>query len=169
MGRACSCCTSDRRAEIDTAIAAGATNKAIAATVGLNAVQVGRHKRRCLQVTPLSDAEQLTLLMARSEELWAMAAGNGDVRAMAQALQSSLRALEFQIRHREEEHEGKTAYDLPLDVNLWDEDDRRRFIAFLDHILLSTPMPDVRVVNGPRDSAGEEEHEHFELPQRFSN
>ena len=167
MGRLCACCASPRRPEIDTAIVASATAKAIAATVGLKATQVSRHRRICLQAAPLSDADQLKLLMGRSEELWAMAAGNGDVRAMAQALQSSLRALEFQIRHHEEEAQAQTARDLPHNTQLWTPDEGTKFIAYMDWVLQTTKMPTVEEYAAYSSTRfGGEKHEHDRLPIR---
>src|SRR5206468_1281013 len=89
MGRPCKCCVDPRRSEIDALVIAGSTSKAVAAAVPtVNASQVSRHKRRCLTVTPLSEAEQIVLWSQRAEELWSLSAQNGDQRAMVAALQT---------------------------------------------------------------------------------
>ena len=142
MGRPCSACVSPLSAQINMQIATGATSKAIAASTGVSPSAISRHRRVCLQPAVLTDAEQLRLLVDRSEELWTVAATHGDVRAMAQSLASSLRALEFRFRHSaEQEAQAQSARDLPPDTKLWTEAEAAKFRAYLDHIVSTTRLP----------------------------
>ena len=164
LGRTCSVCLHPRAAEINEQLVNGLVqNKAIAVSTGLNVSAVSRHRRVCLQPVILSDADQLKLLMGRSEELWLMSAGSGDVRAMAQSIQSSLRALEFQLRHREDEAQGQAARDLPDDLRQWTDAEGARMMKFLDHIISSTSLPspeEYAARCGSQFQGEREKHEH---------
>lgn len=161
MGRACACCTSPRRAEIDSAIVAGATAKAIATTVGLNATQVSRHRRICLQPEVLTESDQVQLWLCRADEMFLQAGVNGQVREQCQALAAGLRALEFSFKRREE-IQAQDARALPEDLQKWSDAERSRMLEFLDDIVQNLQLPT------PEEYAlcyeGEmQQHEHNDL------
>ena len=133
MSRPCACCVSPRRSEIDAQIAAGVTSKAVAALVGLSPSQISRHKRKCLAVHPLSEADQIALWSQRAEDLWALSSQNGDQRAMVAALQTGLKSLQFQIE------QGAVVQQAAQDVpplshspRDWSEQERARVVEYLD-------------------------------------
>jgi hypothetical protein len=143
MSRPCSACTSPRRAEIDSALAAGATCKAVAATVGLNAGMISRHKRKCLQSTSLTDAEQLKLWASRAEEAYLMSGANADVKSMCAALAAGLRSVELSLKRKEELQQSQAAArDFPTDLKEWSEAERARMRDYIDHCIANADLPD---------------------------
>jgi hypothetical protein len=96
----------------------------------------------------MDEVEQLAMWAARADEAYLMSGSNADVRSMCAALAAGLRTLELGFRHREELQTNE-AQDLSLEPKQWSEPDRIRMMAFLDHIILATPTPEVGITRIP--------------------
>jgi hypothetical protein len=140
----CKCCVHPEHDAIDSALLAGTEKTAVlAARFNVSPFSLNRHRKNHL-LAPLgtvespTELEELELLRSRSEELYLMAAQNGDVRGLATALQQSLRNLEFKIRHREEAQKTEVR-DLPRDPSRWTANERQKMQDYLAWIV-NTPF-----------------------------
>jgi hypothetical protein len=147
VSRRCAACKHLRRADLDARILAGGeTFKALAQEFAVDPSCLSRHSRKHLQAletaAPVTVEEEIRVWMARSEELWNLAATNADVRGLAQALAQGLRGLEFSLKRKEEVKE-QAARELPHELNQWTEAERTRMQKYLDWVMTSAGMPAV--------------------------
>jgi hypothetical protein len=132
-GRVCSICTSSERSSIDGQLLAGLRLKDVAASMGLSAYSLSRHRRNCL-TAPFArnndDSQEIARWLLRAEEIYQASTINGDVRGMVASLTAALRSLEVRAKAKERERE-QVSRDLP-DVNGWTGEEAARFRAWMD-------------------------------------
>jgi hypothetical protein len=153
MSSRCACCHHPERAALDEAILSGSrTHKDIAREFSVDPSGVSRHKRKHLQSpepdAPVTIEQEIQTWMARSEELWNLAASNADVRGLAQALAQGLKGLEFSLK-RKEEAQAQKLRELPHDLTVWGEEEKTRFRNYLDWVMSQRVVPAVTAAIPP--------------------
>jgi hypothetical protein len=139
VSKRCTACKHPDREALDAAILTGSrTLKDIAQEFTVDPSCLSRHRRLHLAPpeppAPITVEEEIRVWMARSEDLWNLAAANADVRGLAQALAQGLKGLEFSLR-RKEETAAQKQRELPHDLTAWSEEEKARFRSYLDWVL----------------------------------
>jgi hypothetical protein len=133
----CSVCLHESHAEIDKALLAGERANAVAAQYSVSSFSVGRHKRKHLfaAAAPIAtDADEISVWLARADQIYTQATVDQDSRGMVSALTAGLKALDAKQKNQERQRESE-ATELGNNCHEWSEKQATQFLSYIDHVL----------------------------------